>query len=191
MQVSVFTAASIGNALALVVAATASGGIVGSYAVGSGTQVSTVQFDFVTLGTNETNTYIYEVAHGEGLFGDDLFAIIAEAQPSFFSHEVITFSFGDALFSVGIGSDFASGFGTAPDYLDYWHYWTRESAGEAWSESWVGFSDRAVTNGSWDGWVFNLWGAPAAVPAPGALGLFALSALGRSRRRAMVCSSAS
>ncbi len=184
---------SIGFAIAsaLTITVSANAAIVGSYAVGSGSQVSTVQFDFVTLGTNETNTYLYEVAHDAGLFGDDLFAIIAAAQPGYFSHEVITFSFGDALYSVGIGSDFAAGFGTAPDYLDYWHYWTRDNAAQAWSESWIGFGDRAVTDGSWDGWVFNLWGAPAAVPAPAVLSLFAMLGMRQSRRRSVTCSSAS
>ncbi|MSR41891.1 MAG: hypothetical protein EXS10_08345 [Phycisphaerales bacterium] len=173
-----------GSVCSLLAVASSNAAIVASYTVGSGAQTSTVQFDFVTLGTGDTNTYLYEVQHGGGLYGDDLFAIIASAQPSLFSYEIMTFSFGDALYSVGIGSDSAAGFGTAPDYLDYWHYWTRGGAADAWSESWVGFSDRAVSDGSWDGWVFNLWGAPATVPVPAALALFGIFGLQRTRRRA-------
>ena len=158
----------VGSVCCAALASVAQGAIVASYTVGTGTQSSIVQFDFVTLGSAATNTYLYEVRHDAGLFGDDLFAIIAAEQPTNFAFEVITFSFGDALFSVGIGSDSASGFGTAPDYLDYWHYWTRESA--------------VVSDGSWDGWVFNSGGAPVTVPAPGALALFALVGLRRARR---------
>ena len=172
----------VGSVCCTALASVAQGAIVASYTVGTGAQSSTVQFDFVTLGSGATNTYLYEVRHDAGLFGDDLFAIIAAEQPTNFAFEVITFSFGDALFSVGIGSDSASGFGTAPDYLDYWHYWTRESAVQLWNESLIGFGDRAVSDGSWDGWVFNSGGAPATVPAPGALALFALVGLRRARR---------
>ena len=104
---------------------------------------------------------------------------IAAQKPSYF--EVISFSFGDALFGISIGADADEGFGTPPDYLDYWHYWTREGAGQ-WSESFIGFGDRVVSDGSWDGWVFDSSAAPASVPAPGAVALLAF-VLPRARRR--------
>lgn len=159
-----------------VVSATAArADLVGSYSVGSGANASFVQFEFANA-----HAYLYEVRYDGALFGDDLFAIIASAQPGFFSYQVQSFSFGDALFGVAIGADADTGFGTPPDYLDYWHYWTKESGAAAWTESFVGFGDRAVSNGSWDGWVFNSANAPAAVPAPGVI---ALLALGARRRR--------
>jgi hypothetical protein len=102
---------------------------------------------------------------------------------SFFSFVVTTYSFGDALTGVTIGSDTDAGFGTPPDYLDYWHYWTRDNSESAWTESWVGFTERAMSNGSWDGWVFNSAGAPSVVPAPTVAALFMLTPLARRRRR--------
>ena len=156
----------------------ASADLVGSYTVGTGSSASFVQFQFTNL-----NTYLYEVRYDGALFGDDLFAIIASAQPGFFSYTTQQFSFGVALFGVSIGGDADSGFGNPPDYLDYWHYWTREGASAAWTESMIGFGDRAVSNGSWDGWVFNSSSAPAPIPAPGALALLALSGAWTGTRR--------
>jgi hypothetical protein len=46
----------------------------------------------------------------------------------------------------------------------------------------VGFGDRAVSNGSWDGWVFESASAPMAVPAPGAVALLAMVAVRRRAR---------
>lgn len=156
----------------------ASAELVGSYSVGTGANASHLEFQF----TN-SNTYLYEVRYDGALFGNQLFAIVAAAQPGFFSYTTEQFSFGVALLGVSIGSDADSGFGTPPDYLDYWHYWTREPGDAAWTESWIGFGDRTVSNGSWDGWVFNSSAAPATVPAPGAIALMALSGLVRRSAR--------
>lgn len=152
--------------------------LVGSYAVGTGASRSYLQFEFAN-----SNTYLYEVRYDGILRGDDLFAIVAAAQPSFFSYQVVSFSFGDALFGVTIGGDSNEGFGNPPSYLDYWHYWTRASGTDAWTESFIGFADRVVANGSWDGWAFNSASAPNAVPAPGALALLAGGLLTTRRRR--------
>ena len=165
-------------AITLVVASHAQAALVGSYSVGNGSNASHLQFDF----TN-SNSYLYEVRYDGAMFGDDLFAIVAAAQPSFFSFVVTTYSFGDALTGVTIGNDTDAGFGTPPDYLDYWHYWTRDNSESAWTESWVGFTERAVSNGSSDGWVFNSAGAPSVVPAPTVAALFLLTPLARRRRR--------
>jgi hypothetical protein len=159
-------------------ASVAGADLVGSYTVGAGSSASFVQFEFAN-----SNAYLYEVRYDGALFGDDLFAIIATAQPGFFSYQVQSFTFGDALLGVTIGADTNAGFGTPPAYLDYWHYWTRDDGATAWTESFVGFSDRAVTNGSWDGWVFESAGAPTAVPAPGVAALLVLSGAWRGTRR--------
>lgn len=158
---------------------TASAELVGSYTVGSGANSSQLLFQF----TN-TNSYLYEIRYDGALFGDDLLAIAAAAQPGFFSYQVKSFSFGDALLSVSIGTDVDTGFGNPPDYLDYWHYWTKEPGDTAWTESFVGFGDRAMSNGSWDGWVFNSATAPMAVPTPGVLAVMALAGSLRRRSRA-------
>jgi len=162
----------------LATASVASAELVGSYSVGTGSNTSRLQFDF----TNG-NTYLYDVRYDGSLRGDDLFAIVAEAQPGFFSYQIVSFSFGDALFAVTIGADSDAGFGTPPLYLDYWHYWTRSSDQSAWASSNVGFADRIVSDGSWDGWVFNSNSAPAAIPAPAAGVLIAGAAASARRRR--------
>ena len=172
-SVSVFGCVSIA-----LVTASASADLVGSYTVGSGASASHLQFQF-----GNGNSYLYEVRYDGALFGDDLLAIVATAQPGFFSYQVESFSFGDVLLGVSIGSDSDTGFGTPPDYLDYWHYWTRESDGEGWTESWTGFGDRAVSNGSWDGWVFNSANGPMQVPAPGTVALLAVTAAWTGTRR--------
>jgi hypothetical protein len=172
-SVSVFGCVSIA-----LVTASASADLVGSYTVGSGASASHLQFQF-----GNGNSYLYEVRYDGALFGDDLLAIVATAQPGFFSYQVESFSFGDVLLGVSIGSDSDTGFGTPPDYLDYWHYWTKEPLDTAWTESFVGFADRAVLDGSWDGWVFNSASAPATLPAPGAVALLALAGVARRRAR--------
>lgn len=169
------------TAVAAVLAVTglANADLVGSYSVGTGVHASYLQFEFAN-----SNTYLYEVRYDGSLRGDDLFAIVAAAQPGFFSYEAVNFSFGDALFGVSIGADANEGFGSPPNYLDYWHYWTRENGTSAWTSSMVGFGDRTVSNGSWDGWVFNSDAQPSAVPAPGAaFALAAVTTLPRRRRR--------
>ena len=159
-------------------ASSASGDLVGSFSVGTGSSASFVQFEFAN-----SNIYLYEVRYDGAIFGDDLFAIIASAQPGYFSYQVQSFSFGDALFGVTIGADSNAGFGTPPAYLDYWHYWVRANESAAWTESFVGFSDRAVSDGSWDGWVFESASAPAAVPAPGVAALLVFSGAWTGTRR--------
>ena len=156
----------------------AQGDLVGSYTVGTGASTSYLQFVFAN-----SNAYLYEVRYDGSLRGDDLFAIVAAAQPGFFSYQVVSFSFGDALFGVTIGADANEGFGTPPDYLDYWHYWTRESATANWTNSMIGFADRTISDGSWDGWVFNSNAQPASVPVPACGAIMASAILAVRRRR--------
>lgn len=157
-------------------AGSATADLVGNWTVGTGASASFVQVEF-----GNGNAYLYECRWDGAMTGQGLFELIASQQVGFFDFEVISFSFGDALFGISIGADADEGFGTPPDYLDYWHYWTREGAGQ-WSESFIGFGDRVVSDGSWDGWVFDSSAAPASVPAPGAMALLAF-VLPRARRR--------
>ncbi len=163
--------------VALPAAAPASADLVGSFEVGSGSFASQLQFDFAN-----GDSWLYLV-HWEGTTtGRDLFDRVQAAQPGFFDFATAQFPFGEALFSVSIGSDSDAGFGTPPKYLDYWHYYNRASSAEAWDYASSGFADRVVTDGSWDGWVFGSNDFPAAVPAPGGI-LLGLLALGGVRRR--------
>ena len=166
--------------LAVVVAASAvsfsHAVLVGSYEVGTGANASNLQFDFAN-----GDTYLYVVRYDGSITGRDLFDIAKVAQPGFFDFSTQVFPFGEALFGVSIGASSDAGFGTPPDFLDYWHYWTRESGGDPWGFASSGFADRIVADGSWDGWVFGSDGAPTAIPAPGAA--IALLALVTRRRR--------
>ena len=105
-------ASVLASAIASVGAVTggASADLVGSYTVGSGASASFLQFQF-----GNANSYLYEVRYDGALFGDDLLAIVAAAQPGFFSYQVQGFSFGDVLVGVAIGADGDTGFGTPPD----------------------------------------------------------------------------
>ncbi len=151
---------------------------VDSFVVGSGASSSYLHFQFAN-----NNTYLYEVRYDGAMFGDDLISIIAAAQPGYFSYQTFSYSFGDAIIGIQIGSDSNEGFGTPPDYLDYWHYWTRDDASSAWSESWVGFADRAHSDGMHDGWVFGSNSAPTSVPTPSGCVMLASLILTRRRRR--------
>ena len=156
--------------------------LVGSWEVGSGSNKSLLQFEF----TNG-NIYLYEVAwDGIDVTGQDLLLIVQDAQENFFMPQIETFSFGDVLVGQTIGNDSDSGFGTPPDYLDYWHYWLRDDPSETWIESMTGFSNRLITDGSWDGWRFNSHDAPSPIPGPGtSVVLLIVSAAVHRRRRAL------
>jgi hypothetical protein len=158
------------------IAGTAAADLVGTWTVGTGSSSSFVQIEF-----GNGNTYLYECLWDGTMTGQGLFELIEGAQTGYFAYEVVSFSFGDALFGITAGGDTDAGFGTPPEYLDYWHYWTREGGGD-WNESFVGFGDRAVVDGSWDGWVFDSASAPSVVPAPGTCAILALAARRRRRR---------
>ncbi|MFO0828127.1 MAG: hypothetical protein U0572_08250 [Phycisphaerales bacterium] len=156
----------------------AGAGLVGAFDVGDGASASSVQFDFA-----DGNSYLF-VVHWDGVqTGRSLFDIIDAAQPLPFSFETVTFPFGEALYAVGAGRDFNEGFGTPPEFLDYWHYWTRPSSAVAWDYAPTGFADRVVADGSWDGWVFGSDNAPSAIPTPAAVAAIVLGLRGSRRRR--------
>ena len=148
--------------------------IVSEFDLGTGANTSTVLFQF----TNE-NQYLYTIRYDDPMTGRTVFDLISNEQPGYFVPDIQTFSFGDSLFGLAIGDDEDAGFGTAPEYLDYWHYWTKESESAEWEFSMIGFSDRILSDGSVDGWVFNSNDAP--IPAPAAIS--AVLGLGLIRRR--------
>lgn len=158
--------------------AIAEAGFVATFEVGSGSSASNLQFQFAN-----GNSYLYIVHWDLPQTGRSLFDIAFAAQPDFFSFETESFPFGEALFSVGIGADTNSGFGTRPEFLDFWHYWVRDSSNDQWGFASTGFADRVVTAGSWDGWVFGSDGPPIAVPAPTALLVLAGIGARRCRQR--------
>lgn len=148
--------------------------LVGEFDIGEGDSTSTVLFQF----SNE-NQYLYTVHYDGALTGRNVFDLFEEAQPGFFDPIIESYDFGDFLVGLTIGDDFDEGFGTPPDYLDYWHYWTMEPDSTEWEASMIGFSDRVLSDGSADGWVFNSNDVP--IPAPPLT--FALIGIAAFRRR--------
>ena len=149
--------------------------LIDTFEVGEGEFTSSALFQF----ENE-NQYLYQVSYSGTQTGRDLFDIIAEAQPDFFDAVIESYSFGDFLVGVTIGEDHDEGYGTPPEYLDYWHYWTIDDGSLNWTESMIGFTDRVVHDGSSDGWVFNSSIAP--IPAA-PVGFTLLGVIAKRRRR--------
>ena len=168
-----FTKTSSGL-LFFAIATTSQADIIDTFEVGTGDSTSSLLFQF----TNG-NQYLYEVSYSGELTGRDAFDVISDAQPDFFIPDITVYDFGDSLTGLVIGSDSDSGFGSPPDYLDYWHYWVRDSDIEPWDFASFGFSDRLLSDGSWDGWVFGSNFAPV----PGSGSLLAMIGLSAIRRR--------
>lgn len=138
--------------------------------------------------------------------GEDLFRAIDAADPRLFLDVKTDPTFGDFLNAIGYDVD-GDGFSTAdPDdhyhagfeLGNFWAYFTFESTPfgpGGWAESNVGFADRPLANGSWDGWNWDAFpadppGEPVAavaapVPEPTSVGLIvgAAGAILLARRR--------
>jgi hypothetical protein len=154
--------------------------LVQTWEVGEGQSSAMVQFDFLA-----GNTYTVEVSFDGSISGQgvlDLIATEASAAGFNFNYDVISYSFGDFLVGIDLDSDGDYGDGSAPPYIDYWHYWSRERDTN-WTESMIGFSDRILTDGAADGWVFGTTDAPAQIPAPASLALAIPAVLAIRRRR--------
>ena len=150
--------------------------VVDEFDVGIGESTSTTIFQF-----GNGNQYIFNISYDGAPTGRDSFDVITEEMPEVFIPVIKSYDFGDFLLGLSIGDDENSGFGTPPDYFDYWHYWTKETMADAWESSMIGFSDRILSDGSMDGWVFDSGDAP--IPAPPAfIGLMGIGLM-RKRRR--------
>jgi hypothetical protein len=148
--------------------------VVETFELGTGDSTSSFVFQF----TNG-NQYMYEVSYDAPMTGQSVIEFIMDSQVDYFVADIVSYSFGDSLNGLAIGDDFDEGFGTPPDYLDYWHYWVKEDVSESWGFSSTGFGGREISDGSWDGWVFNSNDAPV----PTGASLIALSCVGVMRRR--------
>ncbi len=164
----------IAVAMATMASSIAHGEVVGEYEVGSGMYTSTAIFQFGNL-----NQHVFTIHYDGSPTGREAFDIIEQDLPELFNPEIKSYDFGDFLYGLGIGEDFDAGYGTPPDYFDYWHYWTRDSMNVPWDASMIGFSDRIFSDGSVDGWVFDSGDAP--IPAPA--GWVILLGTGIHRRR--------
>lgn len=170
-QISVFT-------VVLFACTIARADLVDSFVIGQGSSSAEIQFDF-----SNGNSYHYEL-HWDGgeLSGRDIFDVILKEQGSFFSFNIQAYDWGEFLTEISISNDNDSGDGSEPPYLNYWHYWTAE-AGNPWEFSMIGFTDRFLSNGSRDAWVFGTEDSPATIPIPAAGFLLCTFAGLISRRR--------
>jgi hypothetical protein len=166
-------------AAALVLASSnAFAGIVATYDVGTGTSTSTIQVDF-----SNGNGYVINLSWTEPMNGFQAMQAVAAAIPgSQLQYDV--YPFGTFLTGIGLGADYEYGNGDLWPVENYWHYWTK--VGGQWEMAMFGASDRTLTNGSRDAWVFGSSALPQAVPAPGAIGVACIACFtwGARRRRA-------
>ncbi len=148
-------------------------GIVATYDVGSGTSTSTIQVDF-----SNGNGYLINLSWTEPMDGFEAMQLAIAAIPGS-QLQYDAYPFGSFVTGIGLGGDFEHGNGDLWPIENYWHYWTEVNG--QWEMAMFGASDRTLTDGSKDAWVFGSGAVPQAVPAPGAIAL--LLALRPRRRR--------
>jgi hypothetical protein len=149
-------------------------GIVSTFSVGAGASTSTIQVDF-----SNGNGYVVNLSWTEPMSGfQAMQAIAAGIAGAQLQYDV--FPFGSFVTGIGLGADFEYGNGDLWPVENYWHYWTE--VGGQWEMAMFGASDRMLTDGSRDAWVFGSSAVPQAVPGPGAGVLLMLAARTRRRR---------
>ena len=139
-------------------------GIVASYDVGVGQNVSTFQVDF-----SNGNGYLVNVRWDSAENGFNGFDATRRMSLGIVGStlDYQLFPFGAFVTGIGIGTDYEYGEGDLwPKVENYWHYWVK--TGGAWEQAGFGPSDDVLTNGAEVAWVFGSPAAPQAVPAPGA-----------------------
>jgi hypothetical protein len=150
-------------------------GLVATYDVGSGSNSATIQFDF-----ENGNTHVATLRWDGVLNGFEALQMVTGGV-SGGRLDYLSFSFGKFVTGIGLGADYQYGEGELWPIENYWHYWTAEGDG-AFEAAMFGAADRTLQDGSRDAWVFGSSAAPAAIPAPGALGLLVLGGSLRRRR---------
>ena len=166
--------AAVAAALVLV-SSHAFAGIVATYDVGSGTSTSTIQLDF-----SNGNGYVINLSWTEPMNGfQAMQAVAAAIQGSQLQYDV--YPFGTFLTGIGLGADYEYGNGDLWPVENYWHYWTE--VGGQWEMAMFGASDRMLTDGSRDAWVFGSSAVPQAVPAPGVMVVACIACYPRGSRR--------
>ena len=148
-------------------------GLVANYEVGTGANASAIQVDF-----SNGNAYGITIHWDTPLNGfDGLLTATQSISGASLVYDV--YSFGNFVTGIGIGADYEYGNGDLWPVENYWHYWTQVNG--AWEMAMFGASDRMLSNGSADAWVFGSSDAPQTVPGPG-LAVFALLMLRRRDR---------
>lgn len=129
--------------------------------------------------------YEFEVNFSDLLWsGRDLLNFV-EAETSLVSHQQsFDFGGGPIFFLDGLEFDGHSNIGFAGGD-NWWHYWVRDGETGEWEMPMFGFSDRQLSDGSWDGWVYGNSNPPMLIPEPGTAILLGMGILmlGWVRRR--------
>ena len=141
--------------------------------VGSGSNTATVVINF-----KDGMAYEFAVSFDGATTGMGLLDII-QSQTTL---TTVRQNFGWGWFVDGIGFEGRSnvGFGGGDDW---WQYWNRESESAEWAASFIGATDREVTDGVWDGWVYGRATAPV-VPEPSSILILGAAGSLLLRRRA-------
>jgi hypothetical protein len=151
-------------------------GIVSTFSVGAGASTSTIQVDF-----SNGNGYVVNLSWTEPMSGFQAMQAVAAAIPGA-QLQYDVYPFGSFVTGIGLGTDFEYGTGDLWPVENYWHYWTQVDG--QWEMAMFGASDRTLSNGSADAWVFGSSAVPQAVPGPGAAVLLVAVIAGRRRRTA-------
>jgi len=161
-------------------ALTYTGGV--EYLVGSGSNQATIAIDF-DLGNSFLFTYQWE----DTATGWD--ALTAITTDEALDIESTSYSWGELISDF----DYPGGVEYVYDPADSvgWHYYLSDD-NENWASSMVGVTDRALTDGAWDSWVWTNyepdWGpayrgpGEAPIPEPATFLLLCLGGLGLRRR---------
>ena len=146
--------------------------------VGAGVNNATMAIEFsdgalyefdICFGATESDTET-----GLGLFD------ILEANTSLTTLRT-TYTFGTFVDGISYDGHSNSGFYSGEDW---WHYWIKDSGDTNWLAPSYGVSDRTITDGDSDGWVYGKAYAPGEAPEPATATLLAtLISLALFRRR--------
>jgi len=150
-------------------------GLVAQYNVGTGANASVIQVDF----TNG-NAYQITLRWDTPMNGFDALQL-STSSISGAALAYDTYTFGNFVTGIGLGTDYEYGNGDLWPVENYWHYWTKVDG--AWEMAMFGASDRMLVDGSKDAWVFGSSDVPQAVPAPGAAQIGVVCMWHRFRRK--------
>ncbi|MFO0782866.1 MAG: hypothetical protein U0636_04200 [Phycisphaerales bacterium] len=151
--------------LLLAVSAGAEASIVGSYELGTGASVATVQVDF-----SNGDGYLFTLRFDEPLTSLQALQWMTAGAPGG-ALQTETYSFGTLVTGLGVGTNYEFGTGDLWPIENYWHFWNGDQ-GAPWSWASVGADTRVLADGSRDAWVFGSGAEPQPVPAGGVLPLF-------------------
>jgi len=175
--------------------APAHAGLQTGYSAGSGASTSLLVIDFAFVGGD---AYLFEYHYDGSATAEQMLLELDSAGALSVHHQYFDFGTGPTIFVNGLsylGHSEVPGFEGASG--ENWSYWVNDdpqSNPAGWAESYVGPTDRVLTDGSLDGWALNVSPfnsqeiaptstPPAIVPEPMSITLLALGGLALVCRR--------